>query len=337
MADQKEVIARLNEQIRKSLRANQDEFAASVTSNFDDVMGRACDDLDRFFQASFSGQGQLNYTDYKRLQMDVTELRMLKPFLDATRQATEARLEQALTEMYWDSYRMNAWLLDQTTPPNININSMQPLGSDLANDIYLQTYIRSQIMATWEGAMFSQRLGVITDKMARNIQTITDNAMVNGWSVPDLSLAIRQEVGISPDERLITRPRASAAKSRADMISRSEMSRASDLARENMFDQNKKLVNDEQWLASDLGNMCEECEDNDGQLLSDIGERPPLHPRCACSSVPVLKSWGELLGPEFAGMKDMGIDEYEMKYFKPGTSDLVSSTVQPYDEWLGEQ
>ena len=121
------------------------------------------------------------------------------------------------------------------------------------------------------------------------------------------------------------------------MISVSEISRVMSLAREALFNQNKKLVKDEAWLASGLPNMCEECEENDGQLISELGERPPIHPRDHCTTTPVLESWGKLLGPEFAGMKDMGIDEYEMKYFKPGTSELETMKVTPYDEWLEAQ
>ena len=58
---------------------------------------------------------------------------------------------------------------------------------------------------------------------------------------------------------------------------------------------------------------------------------------CACTGIPVLKSWGELLGPEYAGMKDEGIDEWEMKTRDPESGKIASVTVQPYDEWLGEQ
>jgi SPP1 gp7 family putative phage head morphogenesis protein len=199
-------------------------------------------------------------------------------------------------------------------------------------------------MVPWKGAMFSERLGVINDKMARNIQILTDNAMVNGWSVPDLSQAIREEVGIPLEERLLTRPRASSAKSRADMISRTEMMRAADLAKEKLYKDNKALVKDERWLASDLPNVCDECDMNNGKLFSDLGVRPSLHPRCACTGIPVLKSWGELLGPQFKDMRDMGIDEFEMKYPDPKSwreekmnPKIVSVDVQPYDEWIEAQ
>ena len=338
MADQRDVIARLIEENRKALLANVDDLTPQITSLYDEIMGQAVDDLQRFYDSVFGGNGTMNYSDFKRLQMDKTQARMLEPYLNDLKKKQIQQMETALEKMYWDAYKRNAWALDQTTPPTTDISMIHNLDANPATDFYLQTFLKSQIAVQWKGAMFSQRLGVITDKMARNIQSLTDAGMVNGWSTQELSLKIRDEVGIPSDKKLKTRPRASAAKSRADMIARNEMMRAADQAKQFLFDQNKKIVKDERWQTSDLGNVCDDCDENDGELYSDLGVRPPLHPRCACTGVPVLQSWGDLLGPAYKDMKDMGIDEYEMKYFDPSKGGkLVTASVQPFDEWLENQ
>ena len=337
MADQRDVLEKLIERIRESILTNGENLAANVTKSYNDVMDQAVTDLQMLYDRTFKG-GQLNYSDYRRLKIDDLQMRMLRPYLGELQKRTVDSLDHALQNMYLESYRRNAWALDQTTPLSTTIKTMPNLTANPATDFYLSTFLKQQIYVPWKGAMFSQRLGVINDKMARNIQSLMDAGMVNGWSTDDLSLAIRREVGIAPDAKLKTRPRASSAKMRADMISRTEMMRSADLAKQYLFDQNKKLVKDERWQTSDLGNVCDDCDENDGELFSALGLRPPLHPRCACTGIPVLASWGELLGPEYAGMKDMGVDEFEMKYFDPSKGGkLVTARVQPYDEWLGDQ
>ncbi len=338
MADQRDVIARLIEQNRRAMLSNIDDLAPQITSLYDEIMGQAADDLQKFYDSVFGGNGTMNYSDYKRLRMDDTQIRMLKPYLDDLKQKQAQQMELALEDMYWEAYKRNAWALDQTTPPTTDISYLTKLNANPATDFYLQTFLKEQVAVQWKGAMFSQRLGVITDKMARNIQSLTDAGMVNGWSTQDLSLKIRDEMGVPLNKKLITRPRASAAKARADMVARTEMMRAADQAKQFLFKQNEKLVKDEKWETSDLDNVCDDCDENQDELFSVLGVRPPLHPRCACTGIPVLESWGNLLGPAYKDMRDIGIDEYEMKYFDPSKGGkLVTASVQPYDEWLENQ
>ncbi len=338
MADQRDVIARLTEQTRKAILSDTDLLADQVTQNYDNLLSQVANDLNQFYEAQFGGGGQMNYTDYKRLRMDDTQIQMLKPYLSELQKRTVQDLQDGLEKIYWNSYRMNAWSLDQTTPDNVALSLIPDLKSNPATNFYLQTFLKEQLAVEWKGSMFSQRIGEINDKMARNIQSLTDAGMVNGWSTQDLSLSIRDEMGIPLIQKLKTRPRASAAKMRADMVARNEMMRSADMAKDYLFKQNKNVVKDERWQTSDLGNTCDDCLDNEGKLLSDLGMRPPLHPRCACTGIPVLKSWGELLGPAYSGMKDMGIDEYEMKFFDPSNpGKLATVSVQPFDEWLDGQ
>jgi len=337
MADQRDVIAKLTEQNRLAIVDQVGNLADSVTSNYDTLMGQAADDLNQYTEFVFGGNGILNYTDYKRLQLDQTQLKMLSPYLNELKKKQAEDMEAALEKIYWEAYRRSSWAIAQTTPPATDITIVHDLTANPATDFYLQTFLKQQVMVPWKGAMFSQRLGVITDKMARNIQSLTDAGMVNGWSTQDLSLAIREEMGIPLSRKLVTRPRASAAKMRADMVARNEMMRSADLAKQYLFKQNAGIVKDEAWQTSDLGNVCDDCEDNEGELFSNLGERPPLHPRCACTGIPVLKSWGELLGPEYAGMKDEGIDEWEMKTRDPVSGKIASVSVQPFDEWMTAQ
>jgi SPP1 gp7 family putative phage head morphogenesis protein len=337
--DQRQAILKLNDEITKAMRVDEETYTGAVTSYYDEFLARIQADLMAMYSRVFRG-GTLNYQDYQRLKMKDHTLRIIQPALSELQKKTVAELDVDLTQFYWDAYKRNAWALDQTTPPNVDISMMRDKRTNLATDPLLSNLIAQQVMAPFKGAMFSDRLGHINETMAEQIGIMTRQAALNGWSVPDLSAGIRDLVGVPPDEKLITRPRASAAKSRADMIARTELMRAMNLAKADLLEANDDLVEDKKWLAADDARTCDDCMDMDGLTETELEDQGfdtemPAHPRCRCTWVPVLKTWKELLGPELG--KDMGdlehIDEFEMKYFNAEKTGVSTVKVMPYEEW----
>lgn len=72
---------------------------------------------------------------------------------------------------------------------------------------------------------------------------------------------------------------------------------------------------------------CEECMGRDGEVY-DIGEgpRPPFHPNCRGSTVPVLKSW-----------KELGIPAKESNESTRASMDGQVPASMKYGDWLAEQ
>lgn len=340
MADQRKAILDLNDQITKAMRVDEETYTGAVTSYYDEFLARIQADLMALYSRVFRG-GTLNYQDYQRLKMKDETLRILRPALSDLQQKTIGELNQSLTQFYWDAYKRNAWALDQTTPPNVDISMMRSKTTNLATDPLLSNLIAQEVMVPFKGAMFSDRLGHINETMAEQIGIMTRQAALNGWSVPELSDGIRDLVGVPLDKNLETRPRASAAKSRADMIARTELMRAMNLAKANLLEENDNLVDDKKWLAADDFRTCDDCLEMDGLTETELEDQGfetemPAHPRCRCTWVPVMKSWKDLLGDDLG--KDMGdlehIDEYEMKYFNPEKTGISTVKVMPYEEWV---
>lgn len=343
MGDQRDAILRLNEEITRAMRMDEDTYVDAVTSYYDEFLGKMQAVLMAIYNRTFRG-GTLNFQDYQRMKMFDHTVRLIQPYLNELQKNVSMELDKSLTEFYWDAYKRNAWALDQTTPPSVPISMMRDKTANVASDPLLTNLIAQQVQAPFKGAMFSDRLGLINDTMAQQIGLMTRQAAINGWSVPDLSAGIRDLVGVPLDKKLETRPRASAAKSRADMIARTELMRAMNLAKENLFDENEDLVKDRRWLATEDGRTCDDCDEMDGKTETELDDQGydtemPAHPNCRCTWIPVLKTWKELLGPELGkGMGDLeNIDEYEMKYWKGGGPDsgkIATVSVTPYEDWL---
>ena len=66
---------------------------------------------------------------------------------------------------------------------------------------------------------------------------------------------------------------------------------------------------------------CKICRNREGKAPEEITNLKdglpvavPCHDGCRCVWLPKIKSWGELLGPQYAGMQDMTIEEWELKH-----------------------
>ncbi len=337
--NQAKAIQKLNDEITKALRQDEDGYVDALTGYYDKFLMKTQADLTALYSRIFQG-GTLNYQDYARLQLEDQTMKMIRPALNQLQMETAGQLDQSLKDIYWDSYKMNAWALDQTTPPNVNVSMFKEPNSNPAQDPLLTSLIQQQINVPFKSSMFSDRLWNINLGAAQKIGAMTRNAAINGWSVPELSQSIRDLVGVPADEKLATRPNASAAKMRADMISRTELMRAVNLAKSDLYDRNSDIIETKVWLTAEDFRVCDDCDEMDGMTEEDLNDQGydttmPAHPRCRCTWIPKMVSWSKLLGPLGKGMENLEhIDEYEMA--TPNLSDGTWTKVgiTPYKEWL---
>jgi SPP1 gp7 family putative phage head morphogenesis protein len=118
-----------------------------------------------------------------------------------------------------------------------------------------------------------------------------------------------------------------ATRRSANALVRTAASSVATQAREEVFKENEDILDGEMWVATLDDRTCVECGALDGVKFEiDDGERPPIHPNCRCTMVPVVKSW-----------KQLGIDLEEAP---PGTRSSmdgeVPSTVN-FEDWLNGQ
>ena len=128
----------------------------------------------------------------------------------------------------------------------------------------------------------------MNDETRQQIADIVADAIKNKRGVGGLATDIKRELG------WMGRGKPSAIKgltqqARAEMIARTETANALE---QSFLDRSKAYgVTGKEWVVS---NPCEICAQNAGIVLPIDGifpsghDRPPVHPRCACSLAPVM-------------------------------------------------
>ena len=189
------------------------------------------------------------------------------------------------------SQAWGGYLVDQATPPNITANlKMLPIGS-----------VQAIVNTPFQGAMFSQRYGLISDQMSADIRGALTQSMINGESMDDAAARVQGVMG-DPENGGV-----GGYQDRALTIARTEIMRAQNLGAWDSFEnQNKDLMADEpDWFATADDRLCPKCYARDGKtkaewLKSSLSGKygksftMPLHPRCRCRWMPRLKTWKQL-------------------------------------------
>lgn len=81
----------------------------------------------------------------------------------------------------------------------------------------------------------------------------------------------------------------------AETVVRTAVNHTANAARNRLYQRNESLIKGVQWLSTLDGRTSAVCRARDGKVYPvDSGPRPPAHPNCRSSTVPVLKSWREI-------------------------------------------
>jgi len=111
------------------------------------------------------------------------------------------------------------------------------------------------------------------------------------------------------------------------MLVRTALNHTANEARAQVYRDNKNLIKGVQWVSTLDGRTSAICRARDGMVFPvDDGPRPPAHPNCRSTTVPVLKSW-----------KQLGI---KLKEAPPSTRASLNGQVpekQTYQQWLKKQ
>lgn len=266
-------------------------------------------------------QGQRSVQLFNQIQAELNKLH----------QRLNLDTEQAAFDQLVGSRAMTTWFLDQATPQNVS-----------ARMPYLpETALRALINTPFQGAMFSQRYGNITNQMAADIQGALFQSMVNGESMQSAAERIEDLMGAS------TNPDALEGYAyRSLTIARTEIMRAQNLGRWATYDSNSDLMEGEpEWFATPDDRLCPWCLRREGMTPAEIKAAPipavrgkadphgnsanmPLHPRCRCTWLPRLKSWKDLLGidmPEQMDAGERGMRNEDGKW--------VIAPVEDFEDW----
>jgi hypothetical protein len=274
-------IQQMLDQAHNSLLWHEDKIVLELNKNYDAVVKEIEKELADMFRVHGMAT-KPDFQKYKQLQLDVQAKRIIENKAKLLNVKLTNELTNKLELFYKEAYNRYQWTYDNATPPNV-----KPVYQNFPSP-----FIRALVERPLKGARFSQRIGVINDVMANDIYNQLSNSIIGGDSVAELSKKIRNLVGISDGEVLRTRPNASRAKWRADMIARTELMKTSADASKLVFDANEHLIKTETWLTAEDERTCYICKPRNGLTKKEIikGQKEgkqvkgdifiPQHPNC---------------------------------------------------------
>ena len=275
-SDQRGLLWKLYRESQNRLTAAERALKRELLSNYRAVAGDIQQDIGRVFSSLDTDKWGLSQA--RRVGHDRALWAQIDDRIRALGGATQKSFDDALLNQYKTAYVDAGYRLDSLTPDSVTIKF----------GLLPDREILAILDEPWKGARFSERLGVISDEMAGEIKKQLVRSMMSEESWQDAARRIRSEMGTAGQRSVW----------RAEMIARTELAHAQELANAQFNEENSDVLEDEVWVAHP--GACEEiCIPNHGQSVSEVG-RPPTdsHPNCVCSVLAIPKSWGGLAKTE---------------------------------------
>lgn len=175
----------------------------------------------------------------------------------------------------------------------------------------------------FEGRLLSEWVEDYTIAQRKKLQQAVRMSVVEGETVDQAIRRVRGTSRLNGSDGIIP----GATRRTAEALVRTAINHTVTEARQETFVQNEAVVKGAQWRSTLDGQTSLICIGRDGKVYPlDSGPRPPAHPNCRSTIVPVLKSW-----------KELGIDLAEAE---PGTRASMNGQVpaaETYQTWLKRQ
>jgi len=238
---------------------------------------------------------------------------------------TNDQITNAAAKQFENALAHASYAIDQATPPTIPAKvPVIPMDN-----------VKALVNTPYEGAMFSQRIGMVSDAMAMDIRNGLLQSMIQGEDMRSASKRVADVLGSASR----TDPRSHMA--RAEAIARTEIMRSQNLGRDASYRANEDVLEKEdEWVATADGRLCPWCLRRDGMTTAEIAKapsgkdpfgkknKPPLHTHCRCTLAPQVKTWKDLIGMDMPEQYDdtdraMRDDEGKWKFVDK----------ESYDDW----
>lgn len=143
----------------------------------------------------------------------------------------------------------------------------------------------------FEGRLVKQWFKDYSAAQQQRITGAVRMGVVEGQTIDQMVRRIRGTKAASYRDGLIQGINLRAA----EALTRTLTNHTVTMARQATFDNNTEVISAVTWRSTLDGRTSEICQARDGKVYPvDSGPRPPAHPNCRSTIVPVLKSWKEL-------------------------------------------
>ena len=167
----------------------------------------------------------------------------------------------------------------------------------------------------FEGLLLQDWYNGLPDGHFRRVKSTIMQGYVEGQTTDEIVQQVQQ----------FTQGRSRRA---AETAARTALTHTSNVARSESYRRNRRVIKAVEWVSTLDGRTTAVCRARDGKTWPvDEGPRPPAHPACRSTTIPVVKSLREL------GIK---ADTKDVKTTRASMNGQVSSELN-YDRWLRKQ
>lgn len=256
---QQTLLMKLYRSDRGSLTVAEMQLRRQLIADFKDVAAGVEADVYQTFAAM--GGEEWDFTAVRRAGRDRYLLDQINNRIQALGGTIQDNLGDGLLDQFKQAYLDGVERIDKVTPESVEV----------VNGLLPDQEIFNVLAEPWSGAKFSDRLGLITDDMAHNVQHEIIKSMMAGESWQETGRRIRSEMG--------TQGQGSVW--RAEMVARTELSHAMNMANAQLYDDNSDILEEPVWVAHP--GACDICRENHGRPVSEVGYPPDdSHPNCEC-------------------------------------------------------
>ncbi len=239
----------------------------------------------------FGAPNTWTITDFQQPQRQAWLMDQLLNRVSALRQRTSGMVLDGALNAYDTGYFGRGWTLGITLPRG-SAMVILPVVPEQA--------VLAALTFPYKDAGFFERFGDLQAGFIQKVRRSITASQVLGEGIPQARRRIADELGW--DIRRRTRVLARANKgmfAQAEMIARTELLRSSNLGAASVDARNADILAGWEWITARDDLVDADCAALDNRVFQQgQRERPPLHPNCRCSSLPVLKSAEELGLPE---------------------------------------
>jgi hypothetical protein len=231
----------------------------------------------------------------------------------------------SLNDLYLQSLLRHAWVIDQTTPPNIKVRIPH-------KKVLLES--RSQI-AYYVGEEATQKFGEQWNAWADGYYS----ALINNIQLGALNESTMSDAADEVDATTVGTPRSLLIDAFQRMFAFESMY-AINNAVESVSNVNEEADVVQIWETRRNLRVCDDCDANEGLTEEEVDGWIPLHPNCRCYWRIVPKSWAALLRTgddnDYATALDMdsaGLVPNAMALKDP-SGKLAGYVTVTFDSWM---